>query len=449
MNVYDSDRIAAVLHAHGIQSVDGPGEADIIVVNTCSVRDKAEQKAFSLLGRLAALKQTRPETVLVVAGCVAQQEGRRILDRMPYVDLVIGPHAIPRLPELIRSVTHSGDRIVDTAQAEAYQELSSADAMPASDAVSRFVTIMKGCDNFCSYCVVPYVRGREASRHPERIQAEIESLVAEGVREVTLLGQNVNSYGHKEGMISFAGLLRRIAAIQGLARIRFTTSHPKDLSAELIAVFGDLDVVCPHIHLPIQSGSDSLLKRMNRGYTRAEYLEKIRHLRRVAPDIAITTDIIVGFPGEIENDHDDTIDLLKTVRYDGIFAFRYSDRPPAPAVHFDAKIPESVGKRRLQEILQLQEGITREKNKALIGEVRPVLVEGLSRRIGPRAEFDDATPRWTGRTPCNRIVHIHSDPESPAIGTGAMIPVRIREAHAHSLIGTPATQIDGGHSHAA
>ena len=307
--------------------------------------------------------------------------------------------------------------------------------------VSTFVTIMRGCDNFCTYCVVPHVRGRETSRHPDRIMEEIRGLVQAGVREVTLLGQNVNSYGKKEGLCSFPELLTRVNSIEGLLRIRFTTSHPKDFGRDLIAAFKTNEKVCNHIHLPVQSGSDRILKRMNRKYTRELYLDKITKLKDTCPGIAITSDIIVGFPGETEADFNDTMDLIRMVQFDGLFAFAYSDRPNAPAVHFKNKISEADKRKRLQTLLDLQENFTRMKNETLVGSVEPILVEGTSKKQSSgRFNHRQQTIQWTGRTSTNKIVNFyHSDnPQNCAkIYPGKIIRTKIEEAYAHSLWGKP------------
>lgn len=306
--------------------------------------------------------------------------------------------------------------------------------------VSRFVTIMHGCDNFCTYCVVPYVRGRESSRQPDRILAEIRELVDNGVREVTLLGQNVNSYGKKEGLPDFTSLLEKINDIDGLKRIRFTTSHPKDLSENLIGAFGRLNKLCHHIHLPVQSGADSILKRMNRNYTSTQYLDKIKKLRQVCPDMAITSDIIVGFPGETERDFAATLELIETVGYDGLFAFKYSDRPNAPATRFSAKVAEHDKDQRLQRVLELQEAITLAKNRDLVGLTQEVLIESYRQKpsngMGTAGEG-----QWTGRTSTNKIVHMPAGDtaagQADDIGQGFIIPVLIKKAFAHSLWGLP------------
>ncbi len=330
----------------------------MIIANTCAIREKAEQKVFSFLGRVAHLKRKKPNLILGVGGCVAQQEGFKILERVPYLDLVFGTHAIGRLPGMIERIEAKKCRIVDVEMPEGIDESVFSAYTDDKDKVTSFVTIMQGCDNYCTYCVVPFVRGREASRSPEKIIKEIRSLVESGIKEVTLLGQNVNSFGKKEGLCSFSKLLSLINEIDGLLRIRFTTSHPKDLSDDLIYTFKNLDKLCRHIHLPVQSGSDRILKRMNRKYSRDYYLAKVDKLRNICPDIAVTSDFIVGFPGETEDDFNETLDLIKTVQYDDIFAFKYSDRPKAPSALFRHKISEQDKKDRLIELLKLQEFYT-------------------------------------------------------------------------------------------
>jgi tRNA-2-methylthio-N6-dimethylallyladenosine synthase len=439
MNVYDSERIARDMKAAGYDLTQSVNAADLIVLNTCAIREKAEQKVFSFLGRLADLKKKKPELIIAVGGCVAQQEGRKIISRIPYVDVVFGTSAIGRLPNLIRQAKSKRRRIVDVELAEKIEEAENTAEYP--DAVTGFVTIMQGCDNYCSYCVVPYVRGREMSRTPENIIAEIRSLVSNGLREVTLLGQNVNSYGKKEKLCSFPDLLARINEIEGLWRIRFTTSHPKDLSDELIHAFRDIDKLCGHIHLPVQSGSDRILKQMNRKYSGEQYLEKVVGLRKTNPDIAITSDIIVGFPGETESDFNDTLNLIRRVAYDGLFAFKYSDRPNAPAACFPDKVPEEKKKERLQTVLDVQAVFTLDKNEAMVGKTEEILVEGPSRKQpdGNENTESDSKFQWSGRTSANKIVNFSAEGQifCDRNFTGRMIRVRIDKAFPHSLRGTP------------
>ena len=450
MNVYDADQMVTGLAPMGYEPARSAHEADLILVVTCAIREKADQKVFSYLGRLEALKSRRPELTIAVGGCVAQGQGRRILSRAPHVDAVFGTHAVSRLPDIIRRIEAGGGPVVDVAMDGAKDAFAPFTDPPADPGVARFVTIMQGCDNYCTYCVVPYVRGPETSRSPESVVAEVSGLVRAGVREVTLLGQNVNSYGVKEGLPDFPELLDRVAGVRGLKRIRFTTSHPKDLSDGLIAAHAHLETLCPHIHLPVQSGSDRVLKRMNRKYDRERYLERVNRLRAARPGIAVTTDIIVGFPGETDDDFDQTLDLINTVRFDSLFAFKYSDRPQAPAARFSDPVPEPVKADRLTTVLAAQTAITRESYSRLVGSEAEVLVEGPARRN--RAA---AGTQWTGRTPENRIVNFTAAPPSPRIAPGMTVRVAIAEALAHSLRGSalpPATPADvrkGEHTHAA
>ena len=385
MNVYDSHQIEKSLLALNYKATENLKKADLIIVNTCAIREKAEQKVFSFLGRLAGLKRKKPDLIIGVGGCVAQQEGKKILRRVPYLDVVFGTQAIARLPKIIERVELKKTRMIDIGMKDQIVEIeSSADSPekgPKDKKISAFVTIMQGCDNYCTYCVVPYVRGRETSRNPEKIVKEIKGLVNSGIREVTLLGQNVNSYGKKEGLCSFAELLSLINNIDSILRVRFTTSHPKDLSDDLIFAFKKNEKLCRHIHLPVQSGSDKVLKKMNRKYTRAMYLEQIKKLRKICPDISITSDFIVGFPGETKADFKETLDLIKTVEYEGLFAFKYSDRPNAKAALFAQKVPDKEKKERLKKLLDLQEVISRKKNRALVGTTQEILVEGFSKKM--------------------------------------------------------------------
>jgi tRNA-2-methylthio-N6-dimethylallyladenosine synthase len=443
MNVYDAEKMAAVLWPVGYHLTDSPDGADMVVVNTCAIREKAEQKVFSYLGRLAEQKRHRPAMIIAVGGCVAQQEGRRILKRVPAVDLVFGTHAIGRLPALVAQVA-TGEQVVDTAMSPTITEITPVSDAPAGDGIGRFITIMQGCDNYCTYCVVPNVRGRESSRTPEAVIEEIQSAVAAGAREVTLLGQNVNSYGAKEGLISFAALLKRVSEVQGLLRIRFTTSHPKDLSEALMAAFRDIPNLCPHIHLPVQSGADRILHRMNRRYTRSHYLDQVAALREHCPGIAITSDIIVGFPGESTTDFEDTLSLIREADFDGLFAFQYSDRPSAPASRFRDKIPEAVKKDRLQQVLAVQTTRTREKNRALEGTIQEILVEGQSRSLagGDNTKRPGAATLWMGRTGTNRIVHCDPGRQAHRMEPGILVPVHIDDGFSHSLRGRLLSSLD-------
>jgi tRNA-2-methylthio-N6-dimethylallyladenosine synthase len=438
MNVYDSEQISMRLATLGYEQTSSMARADVIVVNTCTVRAKAEQKAFSLLGRLAKMKRSQKRLIIGVGGCVAQQEGEKILERMPAVDLVFGTQAIDRLPRLIQQIEARRCRIVDVDMDETPAIPESLVGSQNESQVSKFVTIMRGCDNYCTYCVVPLVRGRETSRNPESIIAEIRALVETGVREITLLGQNVNSYGKNQRLCTFPELLSMINRIEGLLRIRFTTSHPKDLGSDLIRSFGNLDKLCPHIHLPVQSGSNRVLRRMNRKYTTEQYLDKVAKLRDTCLQIAITSDIIVGFPGESKADFEQTLELVKTVEFDGLFAFQYSDRPQAPSVKLPDKLSEPTIRKRLQILLELQEKFTRRKNQLLVGSTQLVFTDGLSKKqvsdqpaeIGPDVQ-------WTGRTSTNKIVNFYLD--EPAADcenlTGKLVGVHIDKGFSHSLFG--------------
>ncbi|MBW1890555.1 MAG: tRNA (N6-isopentenyl adenosine(37)-C2)-methylthiotransferase MiaB [Deltaproteobacteria bacterium] len=439
MNVYDSEQIENSLRSLGYEPTPFVESADLIITNTCAIREKAEQKAFSFLGRLSRLKRKNADLIIGVGGCVAQQQGRQILKRMPHVDLVFGTHALSRLPLAIKKIAHQRCRIVDVEMSEFPQEAEMQLVVTPTDAISKFVTIMRGCDNYCAYCVVPYVRGRETSRNPDRIVSEINLLARSGVREVTLLGQNVNSYGKKEGLCSFAELLSRINEIEGLARIRFTTSHPQDLSEDLIGAFHRLDKLCHHMHLPVQSGSNRILKRMNRKYTREVYLEKVGRLREVCPQMAITSDIIVGFPGETMADFEDTVSLIRQLRYDSLFVFNYSDRPSAPSRKFPRKVDEQEKKSRLQHVLYVQAAITAEINAEMVGSQELVLVEGHSKRQPmENGKAMDRPVQWSGRTRCNKIVNFVIDGSEKTMTadiTGNTVRVNIERALSHSLWG--------------
>ena len=438
MNVYDSEQIAMQLAAIGYEQTATLENADLVIVNTCTVRAKAEQKAFSFIGRLAKMKRHKKRLIIGAGGCVAQQEGRRILERMPAVDLVFGTQAIDRLPHLIKQIETRHCRMVDVDMVDTPDIPDSVVAPQEQFQVSRFITIMCGCDNYCAYCVVPFVRGRETSRQPDHISREIRAYVNNGVKEVTLLGQNVNSYGKNQNLCSFAELLAMINEIEGLSRIRFTTSHPKDLGTDLISGFKDIGKLCSHIHLPVQSGSNRILKRMNRKYTREQYLDKVAELRDTCPKIAITSDIIVGFPGETETDFDQTLKLVKMVEFDGLFAFQYSDRPPAPAVNLPDKISTTTISNRLQVILGVQDELSRNKNQQLVGSTQWVLTDGVSKKeAAGNTAGGESSLQWAGRTSTNKIVNFHVDePSADNLNlTGKMVGVHIDKGYSHSLSG--------------
>jgi tRNA-2-methylthio-N6-dimethylallyladenosine synthase len=432
MNVYDSQRIAQILTTQNYHQVEDPAQADLIFVNTCSVREKPEKKVYSALGRFRALKQKKKHLVIGVGGCVAQQEGVRLLERIPFLDFVLGTKELRRIPEILDALEISGIREAATAldgRVDPYQALP---LITFPGKPTAFLSIMQGCDNFCSFCIVPYVRGREVSRPSNDILEEIRTLSAQGVREVTLLGQNVNSYGNRTpDELGFVDLLKAVQEIPGIERIRFITSHPKDLSPQLIQAFGRLAKLCEQIHLPLQSGSNRILKRMNRGYSKEEFKEKILELRKASPEMSITTDIIVGFPGEEEKDFQATLEMLEQIQFDDLFSFRYSDRPCTRASLFSDKISDEVKQRRLAELQALQRGITYGKNRAWEGREVEVLVEGAS-----KAKAEEKT----GRTRTNRIVNFPGS----SLPVGALVKVRIQRALPHSLRGEILSPIGGG-----
>ena len=424
MNQYDSDRILRVLGRTDYAATDKAEEADVILLNTCSVRDKAEQKVYSALGRWRELKEKKKDLIIGVGGCVAQQEGEDLLRRLPYLDLVFGTHNIHRLGQMVEEVRSLGNRPVEIGFYRDPSYMEEPQGRPEVKGAKALVTIMQGCNKVCSFCIVPHVRGREISRAGEKIVGEIRELVRHGVKEVMLLGQNVNSYGKMSaGEWTFPQLLHRISGIEGLERIRFTTSHPQDLSPELIEAYGCLEKLCEHLHLPVQSGSDSVLQRMRRGYSRREYMEKIRRLRERCPEVALSTDIIAGFPGETEEDFEQTLEILREVEYSEIFAFTFSPRPQTVAAKiYPDDVPGEIKKQRLEIVQNLQHDISLRKNREKIGCVEEILVEGRSKlRQG----------QIMGRTRTNRIVNAWGVDSL----SGKMVDARIIGASANSLLG--------------
>jgi len=393
MNERDSETIAGVLEHLGYAATTDLQEADVVVLNTCAVREKPQHKVFSKLGEVRKLKTKRPELVIVVAGCVAQVSSQEIRDRAPYVDVIVGPRNLSSLADAISH--HRANTRLMTNCEEVPPE-----GLPAhrADSVNAFVNVTYGCNNFCAYCIVPYARGREESRSPEAVVQEAANAVANGHPELTLLGQNVNSYAGVDAAqeaVDFADLLARVDAIEGLKRLRFTTSHPKDTSIRLLDTMRDLDTVCEHLHLPIQAGSDEVLTLMGRGYTVDEYLQIVQAARKRMPHIALTTDVMVGFPGETQEQFEDTLSVFEQVRYDQAFMFIYSDRPGTRAAGYADKIPRDLQLQRLRRLVTLQNTISREKNEYLVGECLQVLVEGPDRKCPDRLR---------GRTRTNKLV---------------------------------------------
>ncbi|NTU42583.1 MAG: tRNA (N6-isopentenyl adenosine(37)-C2)-methylthiotransferase MiaB [Nitrospirales bacterium] len=411
MNVHDSEKMAGILQAEGYLEAEGTQDADLIIFNTCSIREKAEQKFFSDLGRLKPLKRKKKNLRIAVAGCIAQQEGEGVRKRMPYVDFVIGPQNIPLLTEILEGknrIAVEENPLLQVAEPPVERK----------DSIRAWVNIMYGCNNFCSYCVVPYTRGRERSRPAESILAEVRGLAEQGYKEITLLGQNVNSY---TSSLDFPGLLKEINGIHGVQRIRFVTSHPKDLSENLIFAMRDLEKVCEHIHLPLQSGSSRVLQLMNRKYTYEDYRRKVERLRKEIPGIAITSDIIAGFPQETDEDHSQTIAALKEVGFDGIFAFKYSPRPKTKAALMEGDLSEEVKSARLAEILEVQDAMTDRNNAPREGTLQEVFIEGAR---------EDGSPGFQGRTRTNKIVTL---PPSEAYKPGDIVTIRIDKANRHTL----------------
>ena len=418
MNVYDSERMADVLRPLGYVLTTDPGDADLVVLNTCHIRERAAEKVYSELGRIREMKESRAEgrpMQVAVAGCVAQAEGEEIMRRAPVVDLVIGPQSYHRLPELIaRSSRSLGERL-----AADFDPEDKFDRLPEERAVegySAFLTVQEGCDKFCTFCVVPYTRGAEFSRGPEAIEAEARRLADRGVREVTLLGQNVNAYAG-----GLAALVRRLAAIEGLDRIRYTTSHPRDMDAELIAAHGEVEALMPYLHLPVQSGSDRVLKAMNRGHTAEHYLRLVERIRAARPDMALSGDFIVGFPGESEADFEVTLELVREARYASAFSFKYSRRPGTPAASMPGQVSEEIKAERLQRLQVLLEEQRQAFNRAMTGRTLPVLFERKGRHAG----------QLIGRTPYLQAVHA----DAAQHRLGQIVPVRIASAGSNSLAG--------------
>ena len=422
-NENDTERIRGMLRQAGFDFTDDSNKADVVIYNTCAVRENAEQKVFGRLGILKHIKEERKDMVIGVCGCMVQQEHitEKIKKVHEHVDLVFGTHALYKMPELLYRAIHEKKTVVDIDSSDG----AIAEDIPImrDDDKKAWVSVMYGCNNFCSYCIVPYVRGRERSREPEDIIAEIECLVKDGVVEIMLLGQNVNSYGKNlENPISFTELLRRVEKIDGLKRIRFMTSHPKDLSDELIEYLGESKKVCKQMHLPLQSGSDRLLQKMNRHYTKEGYLTLVEKIRKAVPDIALSTDIIVGFPGETEEDFEETMDVVEKVKYDSAFTFIYSKRTGTPAAAMEEQIDEAVVKERFDRLLARVQDIAAEKAAADTGKVQDVLVEEIN---------DHDSSLVTGRTSKNYLVHFKGDESL----IGSIVSVKLCESKGFYYIG--------------
>ena len=426
MNEHDSERLAGMLEAEGYAPASGPGEASVVLFNTCCIRENADNKLYGNLGHMKAIKDIRPDMKLVVGGCLAQKDKSAIQKRAPWVDVVLGTHNLASLPRLLDESNTS----------PAFEILEQTEVFPSALPSRRnspwhaWVSISIGCNNSCTFCIVPAVRGREVSRRLGDIVSEVEQLVDDGVVEVTLLGQNVNSYGRDlDGTPMFAQLLRALDRVDGLERVRFTSPHPKDFRADTISAMADCGVVCEHIHLPVQAGSDEVLKRMKRAYTRRKYLEKVALVRAAIPDVSISTDIIVGFPGETESEFAETLTLVAEARYDSAYTFQYSARPMTEAADMDGHLPKEVVQERFERLIQLQDAISLERNVRHVGTSQEVIVEGASKR--------DAS-RLTGRTRHNKLVHFPTD----GAGDGSFRTVRITSAHHHYLEGE---LVDGRH----
>ena len=424
MNEYDSDKMSDLLReSHGYTLTDRPEEADLLLLNTCSIREKAQEKVFSQLGRWRPWKEQRPDLVIGVGGCVASQEGDAIRERAPYVDLVFGPQTLHRLPEMLDTARRERVPVVDVS----FPEIEKFDRLPEprSDGPSAFVSIMEGCSKYCTFCVVPYTRGEEISRPFDDVLAEVAALAAQGVREVNLLGQNVNAYrgAMDDGSVAdLALLIQYVAAINGIDRIRFTTSHPLEFSDSLIAVYGEVPELVSHLHLPVQSGSDRVLAMMKRGHTAFDYKAKIRRLRELRPDLSLSSDFIIGFPGETEQDFEHTMNLIEQIGFDHSFSFIYSARPGTPAAELPDDVPLAVKQARLERLQQRITGMTQQISRRMVGSVQRVLVERHAKKD---------RQQLAGRTENNRVVNF----DGPERLIGQFVDIRITEALPNSLRG--------------
>lgn len=440
MNEYDSGKMADLLHAdQGMVMTDTPEDADVVLLNTCSIREKAEDKVFSDLGRLRELKKTKPNLLIGVGGCVASQEGQQIISRAPYVDVVFGPQTLHRLPSLIAQRRETGRSQVDIS----FPEIEKFDHLPASRQTrgSAYVSIMEGCSKYCSYCVVPYTRGEEVSRPFDDVLTEVAGLAAQGVKEFVLLGQNVNAYLGKmdssEEIADFALLIEYIAEIPGVERIRFTTSHPKEFTQRLIDVFAKVPKLVSHLHLPVQHASDSVLSAMKRGYTALEYKSIIRKMRAVRPDLTLSSDFIVGFPGETDEDFAKLLKMVKELNFDNSFCFIFSARPGTPAANLSDDTPYEVKLQRLQTLLALVESQANQISKKMLGNTERILVEGLA-KDGINLQ---------GRAANNRVIHFTAPDTDIESLVGQMVDIRITEVLNYTLRGDLISELTSTRTH--
>ncbi|NFD10495.1 tRNA (N6-isopentenyl adenosine(37)-C2)-methylthiotransferase MiaB [Clostridium botulinum] len=423
MNEEDSEKLSGMLKKEGYIRTEEREDADVIIFNTCCVRENAELKVYGNLGILKGLKSKNPNLIIAVTGCMMQQKGmaETIKKKFPFVDIIIGTHNLHNFPNYLNEVKKKDTSVLKIQE----KENSIIENMPIDrkNSMKAFVTIMYGCNNFCTYCIVPYVRGRERSRTPENIEAEIKKLISEGYKEITLLGQNVNSYGKDlEPNVTFAELLKRVNNIEGLERVRFMTSHPKDLTDDVIEAIAKCDKLCEQIHLPVQSGSSEILKKMNRHYDREKYLDVVSKIKKLIPNVALSTDIIVGFPGETEKDFEETLSLVKEVEYDSAFTFLYSIRKGTPAAKFEDQVPEDVKHKRFNRLVEVLNEISAKKNKAYEGKIEEVLVEGTSK---------NDENKLMGRTRTGKLVNFIGDKDS----IGELVNVKIIKANSFSLTG--------------
>ncbi|MGH4123911.1 MAG: tRNA (N6-isopentenyl adenosine(37)-C2)-methylthiotransferase MiaB [Clostridium sp.] len=423
MNEEDSEKLSGMLIPMGYKKTKDKEAADIIIFNTCCVRENAEQKVDGNIGALKNMKKQNPNLIIAVTGCMMQQEGmaKHIITKFPFVDIIIGTHNAYKFPEYLKRIQGGEPSIVEIWDKE--EDIIEGMPIDRESSIKGFVTIMYGCNNFCTYCIVPYVRGRERSRNPEDIINEIKTLVSEGYKEITVLGQNVNSYG--KGLIpeiNFAELLRRINKIEDLERIRFMTSHPKDLSIEVIEVIAECDKICEQVHLPVQSGSTNLLKKMNRHYDRQQYLELVKNIKNILPNVGLSTDIIVGFPGETEEDFAETLSLMEEVKFDLAFMYLYSKRKGTPADEMLEQVPDKIKHERFNRLIEVVNRTSKEKNIEYVGKIVEVLVEGFSK---------NDKSKLTGRTRTGKLVNFEGNYKA----IGELVSVQITNAHSFSLMG--------------